>query len=91
MCLYSNILPKPVLTKKSRYFLIYFYSLLTKFVYGYLIKNRQIFLFVESLNLISLLIFLKGNTISSLNSLLDIAVIDHPTKGLYRFELNYVF
>ena len=54
-----------ILNKKTCYFLIYFYSLLNKFVYGYLLKLRQLHIFVKPVHLIYSLSFLKNNTISA--------------------------
>lgn len=54
-----------VLNRKTSYFLIYFYSLLYKFVYGYLSKIKQLCLFVKPVYLLYILTYLKYNTIAS--------------------------
>lgn len=54
-----------ILTKKTSYFFIYFYSLLTTMVFGYLLKVKQLVLFVKPSMLLYVSMFLKSNTISA--------------------------
>ena len=82
---------KYIVNKKTLYFLLYLYSNINKFVYGYLVKVKQVYLYLNVLNLLLVLRFLKSNSISGFNSLLDITAVDKPSRGFHRYELNYVF
>lgn len=82
---------KYIVNKKTLFFLVFLYSNINKFVYGFLVKVKQLFLYVNSLNLLLVLHFLKSNSVSSVSSLLDITAVDKPSRGFNRFELNYIF
>jgi NADH:ubiquinone oxidoreductase subunit C len=81
-----------VITKKSKYYLIYIYYILFSFIYGIKINKNQLIIYLFSYKLINCLIFLKYNSITNLNSLVDIVVVDNLSYiNNNRFELTYVF
>jgi len=63
---------------------------LKKFLSGYCFAKNILYLFVKSNAFISLVSFAKYNLVLGFDALLDIAVVDYPSR-LRRFELNYVF
>jgi NADH dehydrogenase (ubiquinone) Fe-S protein 3 len=67
--------------------------LLSKYLYGFLLKEKTLCAYVSAGSMPQALTFLKGNTLSGLDSLLDIAVVDNVSlfKDSKRFVLNYVF
>jgi hypothetical protein len=81
----------PRLSSRVHYFLLYFFFLLKNIILGFLVKRNILFLFVKLSKFYLSLIFLKNNTISNFNSLLDIAVVDHILCNNFRFELTYIF
>lgn len=86
-----SIINKNIITKKTLYYLIFLYPLFIKFIYGFLVKVKTLYLYINSLNILIVLMFLKSNSLCLWDSLLDIAVIDKPSRGFYRYELNYIF
>lgn len=79
----NNIL----LTKKNRYYFLYILTMLKKYIFGLLIKSSSFYIYISPLFLQTLLFFFKNNSVCTLNSLLDIAVVDKPFLGINRFEL----
>jgi NADH:ubiquinone oxidoreductase subunit C len=81
------------LEKKSIYFRLYIYSILKKYIYGFLGRDRCLIIYIKPKNILSVLTFFKYDSIISVKSLLDIAVLDSPNymKHKGRFVLNYVF
>lgn len=80
-----------VLTKKTLYFFQVLFNSIIKWIYGFLLKQNQLILYVESSSLLQVLAYMKYNTLVSINSLLDIIAVDLLNSKPYRFELNYVF
>ncbi len=62
------------------------------YIYGYLIKEKNILIFLKAMFILPCLFILKWNSISAARSLLDIIVVDllNIVKG-GRFLVNYVF
>ncbi len=85
MLVYNNIL-----TNKTKYFLKYFNSILKKFIYGLKINQNQICIYTKVTKMLYLLTFLKNNSISNFDKLVDIIVVDN-ISNINRFEINYVF
>jgi len=75
---------------KLKYFISFFDKILSKFIIGYVILKNRINIIVPSAKLFYLLLIMKKNIVSKIDSLLDISVVDYPTRK-NRFELNYVF
>ena len=81
-----------IITKKTVFFFFYVYYLLFSFIYGLKINQNQIFIYIFSTKLLYCLTFLKYNSISYLNTLVDIVVVDHISSvANNRFELSYIF
>lgn len=80
-----------ILHKKTLYYLLLLYPLLVKVVLGFLVKVKQLYIYINSFNLLVVVNFFKYNSITSFSSLLDIVVVDKPSRGLYRYELTYFF
>jgi len=74
-----------------KFYLIFIYSLLFRFVYGFTLKSNCLIVFVKPFYLVFLLVALKLSSITSLSALLDIVVQDNPNQRHYRFSLTYVF
>lgn len=65
---------------------------INKYIYGFLIKERLLSIFVKDTMLLQVLTIMKKNEIISAKALLDIAVVDLlNSKKNGRFILNYVF
>lgn len=80
------------LDDKLAYIYLFISQFLKIFIYGFLLKERGIILYVNNCKLLHLLTIMKFNEIISLNCLVDIAVVDLiTTKSNGRFVLNYVF
>lgn len=65
--------------------------ILKKYIFGYIIREKKLYLFISEIYLIGVLNILKNNHISGLSLLLDIVVIDmFSLVTKYRFVLNYI-
>lgn len=80
-----------ILSNKTKYFLIYFFYILNSYIYGIKVNPNQLYLYINYTKLLHCLTFLKYNSISNLNSLVDIIVVDNISNSKYRFELTYIF
>lgn len=80
-----------IITKKTRYFIIFLLSILYKLIYGIKLNQNQLFIYLSSNKLLFVLNFLQYNSISFFNSLVDIVVVDNISLNLYRFEITYIF
>lgn len=80
-----------IITKKTKYFLIYLFFMLYSFIYGIKINQNQLYLYVYNNKLLYSLTFLKYNSLSNLSTLVDIVVVDNISSNLYRFEISYIF
>jgi hypothetical protein len=79
-----------LITKKTKYYLLYIKNILKKYIYGIKVNHNQINIFLVGTKLLNILTFLKNNNISNLDKLVDIIVVDN-ISNLNRFEINYVF
>jgi NADH:ubiquinone oxidoreductase subunit C len=79
-----------LLTKKTKYYLIFIKNILKKYIYGIKVNQNQINLYVNVTKLIYIITFLKNNNITNFDKLVDIVVVDN-IANLNRFEINYVF
>jgi NADH-quinone oxidoreductase subunit C len=79
------------LNKKIVYLFFFLYKVLNWFIIGFLLKNNIIYLFIKQNKLLFCLSFLKFNSITNTNSLLDIVVNDNINNVLNRFEITYHF
>jgi NADH:ubiquinone oxidoreductase subunit C len=79
-----------LLTKKTKYYLIFIKNVLKKYIYGIKVNQNQINLYVNVTKLIYIITFLKNNNITNFDKLVDIIVVDN-IANLNRFEINYVF
>jgi hypothetical protein len=79
-----------LLTKKTKYYLIFIKNVLKKYIYGIKINQNQINLYVNVTKLIYIITFLKNNNITNFDKLVDIVVIDN-IANINRFEINYIF
>jgi len=80
-----------IITKKTKYFLIYFLIVISKFIYGIKVNQNQLYLYITPTKLLHNLTFLKYNSVSSFNSLVDIVVVDNIAITATRFEISYIF
>jgi NADH:ubiquinone oxidoreductase subunit C len=83
--LYNNLI-----TKKTKFFLIFIKKILKKYIYGVKINQNQLNLYTLGINMLYLLTFLKNNNIANFDKLVDIVVVDN-ISNLNRFEVNYIF
>jgi len=79
------------LDNRSVHFRLYIYNNIKKFIYGFIVREKNIILYVKAKNMLLILTFLKFDALILLKSLLDIAVIDYPKSIKGRFILNYIF
>ena len=77
---------------KVLYFWLFISTVFNKYIYGYILKECNLYLFIKESSLLFLTFCLKKNELINLRSLLDIAVVDllNISKN-GRFMLNYVF
>lgn len=81
-----------IIAKKSKYIYMYLYNILYNFIYGYRINKNKLIIYVFSPKILNCLTFLKYNSITNLNSLVDIVVVDNIVSTLNnRFEITYIF
>jgi len=80
-----------IITQKSKYFVIFIYYVLFSFIYGIKVNHNNLSIYIFSIKLLYCLTFLKYNSVSSLNSLVDIVVVDNISNIKNRFELTYIF
>ena len=81
---------KYLLTKKTKYYLIFIKNILKKYIYGIKVNQNQINIYIKATKLIYIITFLKNSSITNLDKLVDIIVVDN-IANLNRFEINYVF
>lgn len=79
-----------LITKKTKFFLIFIKKILKKFIYGVKINQNQLNIYSLGINMLHLLTFLKNNNITNFDKLVDIIVVDN-ISNLNRFEINYIF
>jgi len=79
-----------LITKKTKFFLIFIKKILKKFIYGVKINHNQLNIYSLGINMLHLLTFLKNNNITNFDKLVDIIVVDN-ISNLNRFEINYIF
>jgi hypothetical protein len=77
----------------NKFYIFFLVNILSKFVYGYLIKNKNLYLYILARFLHVSLTFFKLNHMIQLQSLIDISVVDMVAMkyNRMRFVLNYVF
>lgn len=81
-----------IITQKSKYFIIFIYYMLYSYIYGIKVNQNNLSIYIPSIKLLYCLTFLKYNSISYLNTLVDIVVVDHISLiKNNRFEISYVF
>lgn len=79
-----------LITKKVKYFLLFFYKLLFNVIQGYKVLQNSIIMYINWKFLAHCLTFCKYNSICKFNSLMDIIVVDNLCVQ-NRFELTYIF
>jgi hypothetical protein len=81
-----------IITQKSKYFVIFIYYMLFSYISGIKVNQNNLSIYIPSIKLLYCLTFLKYNSISYLNTLVDIVVVDHISSiKNNRFEISYVF
>jgi len=81
-----------IITQKSKYFIIFIYYILFSFIYGIKVNHNNLSIYIFSVKLLYCLTFLKYNSISYFNTLVDIVVVDHVSLiKNNRFEVSYIF
>jgi len=79
-----------IITKKTKFFIIFILKILKKFIYGLKVNNNNINIYINPTRLIYILMFLKNNSITNFDKLVDIVVVDN-ISNINRFEINYIF
>jgi len=81
-----------IFSRKVLYLWFFLFNICARYLYGYILKTRNLYIFTKERFLLPLVYFLKYNELYLFQSLLDIVVVDliNVTK-LNRFVLNYVF
>jgi len=81
---------KNLITNKTRYFIVYMLNVLRKYINGFKVNHNQLYIYLDSIDLINVLTFSKYNSIINLRNLVDIVVVDN-IYNRNRFEITYVF
>lgn len=81
---------KKLYNNQINYFLVFCYWCLNAYIEGFLVKSKVLLLFINYLNLFTILSFIKYNLILVCDSLIDIVVVDHLKRKSNRFEINYI-
>jgi hypothetical protein len=74
-----------------KYYIIFYSCIIPSFINGFIFKSNSLYIIINSALLHFCLMFLKFIMVSSVNSLLDLVVIDYPARIENRFELIYAF
>lgn len=74
-----------------KYYIIFYSYIIPSFINGFIFKSNSLYIVINSALLHFCLMFLKFNMVSSVNSLLDLVVVDYPARLENRFELIYAF
>lgn len=74
-----------------KYFSIFYLTIIPSFINNIVLKSNSLYLLIDKSLLHFCLMFLKFNMISSITSLVDLIVVDFPTRLNNRFELIYSF
>lgn len=75
----------------TNYYSVFYNKIIIKFLKGFILKTNSLYLIINSSLLQHCLMFLKFNSVSSINTLVDIVAVDYPTRLENRFELIYAF
>lgn len=86
----ANLINNYLITKKTKFFLIFIKKILKKYIYGIKVNQNQLNIYVSSIRIFYVLTFLKNNNITNFDKLVDIIVVDN-ISNINRFEINYVF
>jgi len=77
---------------KIKYLWLFLSNFLLRYIYGFLLKQNRMVCFAKNTYLLTVISIMKKNEIVSLQTLLDIVVVDNITnKFSGRFLINYVF
>jgi len=79
-----------LLTQKTQYFTIFLVKIVKKFIYGLKVNQNQINIYISATKMLYLLTFLKNNSVSNFDKLVDIVVVDN-ISNINRFEITYFF
>ncbi len=74
-----------------KYFSIFYLTIIPSFINNIILKANSLYLIIDKSLLHFCLMFLKFNMISSITSLVDLIIVDFPTRLNNRFELIYSF
>jgi hypothetical protein len=86
----TNLINNNLITKKTKFFLIFIKKILKNFFYGIKVNQNQLNFYISSIKILYVLTFLKNNNITNFDKLVDIIVVDN-ISNINRFEINYVF
>lgn len=84
------MLVNSLLTQKTQYFTIFLVKIVKKFIYGLKVNQNQINIYISATKMLYLLTFLKNNSVSNFDKLVDIVVVDN-ISNINRFEITYFF
>lgn len=79
-----------LITNKTKYYSIFLINVIKKWMYGLKINQNQINIYITSTKMLYILNFLKNNTITNFDKLVDIVVVDN-ISNINRFEVTYFF
>lgn len=75
----------------AKYYSLLANPFLNNFIKGFLLKANNLTIIINLHFLYYVIIILKHNSILSLNSLLDLVIVDYPNRLTSRFEIIYTF
>jgi NADH:ubiquinone oxidoreductase subunit C len=79
-----------IIINKTKFFSIFLINILKKYINGLKINKNQINILTDVTKMLYIITFLKNNTISYFDKLIDIIIVDH-ISNINRFEINYIF
>jgi NADH:ubiquinone oxidoreductase subunit C len=79
-----------LMTNKTKFYTVFITKVLKRFVYGLKVNQNQINIYILATKILYALTFLKNNSITNFDKLVDIVVVDNIANQ-NRFEISYVF
>jgi NADH:ubiquinone oxidoreductase subunit C len=79
-----------IIINKTKFFSIFLINILKKYINGLKINKNQINILTNVTQMLYIITFLKNNSISYFDKLIDIIIVDH-ISNINRFEINYIF
>lgn len=73
------------------YYFLFLDKILSKFIGGFLLKHKKLYLFINSFFIHFIFSFFQNSSVLAVTSLVDIVAADFPLRLRTRFEITYCF